>query len=204
MHLKSTLRILRYYLSGILLIAAMNNSIQAQSEKPIRLKGKTELAGAFSFQYMKQKDASEGSWILNLPVQTRYFVTQNIGIGAELIFTDGKGEGSSGLILNGILEVAFPTPNGVIPFLNAGYGISNGSLIVDRLAIKNYDNVTFGVLNLGGGVRVPFGEKVYGKIELRYQRFTGEYKYDSFFGSSQTFDVSTNYLNALFGLSLLL
>lgn len=120
-----------------------------------------------------------------------------------MIFTDGKGEQNTGYVLNGIVEAAFPTPDGIIPFLDAGYGVSNGSLVLDRLAIKNYENVTLGVLNVGAGIRVPFGEKVFGKTEVRYQKFTGEYKYNTFFGS-QTSDIGTTYINVLFGLSLLL
>lgn len=182
----------------------MNNLAQAQSGKTLQLKGKTELSAAFSFQSVTEKGISEGSWILTLPVQMRYFITQNIGLGAEVIFTDGKGEQNSGLILNGIVEVAFPTPDGVVPFLNAGYGISNGSYALDRLAIKTYDNVTLGVLNLGAGIRVPFGEKVFGKTEVRYQKFTGEYDYDSFLGNTHTEEIGTTYVNIIFGLSLLL
>jgi hypothetical protein len=203
MNFKPAFQILGFCVAGILLIIFLNNSVQAQPEKSIRLKGKTELSAAFSFQSVKQKEASEGSWILTLPLQTRYFLTQNIGIGAELIFTDGKGEQNTGYILNGIVEAAFPTPDGIIPFLNAGYGISNGSFPIDRLALKNYEDVTLGVLNLGAGIRIPFGEKVFGKTEVRYQRFTGEYKYDTFFGT-QTIDLGTTYINVLFGLSLLL
>ena len=203
MNFKSSLRLAGFCVAQILLISLPNNSVQAQSDKSIRLKGKTELSAAYSFQSVKQKEASEGSWILTLPIQTRYFVTQNIGIGAELIFTDEKGEQNTGYILNGIVEAAFPTPDGIIPFLNAGYGISNGSYIIDRLAIKNYDNVTLGVLNLGAGIRIPFGKKVFGKTEVRYQKFTGEYKYDTFFGT-QAIDIGTTYVNVLFGFSLLL
>jgi len=203
MHLRSSLRAIRFYAACILLISVTNNLAPAQSGNTLQLKGKTELSAAFSFQSMKEKGFSESSWILTLPVQIRYFITQNIGLGAEMIFTDGKGEENSGLILNGIVEVAFPTPDGVIPFLNAGYGISNGSYLIDRLAIKSYDDATLGVLNLGAGIRIPFGEKVFGKTEVRYQKFTGEYKYDSFFGT-QTIDIGTTYINVLFGLSLLL
>lgn len=203
MHLKSSLPVIRYFVAGILLIMVIHNLAQAQSAKTLQLKGKTELSAAFSFQSIKEKDATESNWILTLPIQTRYFVTQNIGIGAEVIFTDGKGEQNTGYILNGIVEVAFPTPDGIIPFLNAGYGISNGSYVIDRLALKAYDDVNLGVLNLGGGIRMPFGEKVFGKTEVRYQKFSGEYKYDTFFGT-QTIDIATTYVNVLFGLSLLL
>jgi len=179
----------------------INNLTQAQS---YQLKGKTELAGSFSFQSIDNKTFSGPDWIFNLPVQMRYFITQNIGVGAEVIFTERKGEGNSALILNGMLEFAFPTPNGIIPFLNAGYGISNGSVIYDRLATKYYDGATPGILNLGGGIRVPFGKKVFGKTEVRYQKFTGEWKYKNPFYGDQTVDIDITYVNFLIGLSLLL
>ena len=205
MYFKPSLQIPRFYITCVLLIVGMNNLLQAQSEESFQLKGKTEFSVAFSFQSVKQKEASEGSWILTLPLQTRYFVMQNIGIGAELIFTDGKGDQNTGYILNGIVEAAFPTPGGIIPFLNAGYGISNGSFPIDRLAIKDYEDVTLGVLNLGAGIRIPCGEKVFGKTEVRYQKFTGEYKYITVIPEyPPTIDLSTTYVNVLFGLSLLL
>ena len=205
MYLKVYLKIQRFCIISILLIVCIDNLVQAQSEKAIQLKGKTELSAAFSFQSVKQKDASEGSWILTLPLQTRYFLTQNIGIGAELIWTDGKGEQNIGYVLNGIVEAAFPTPDGIIPFLNAGYGISNGSFPIDRLALKNYEDVTLGVLNLGAGIRIPFGEKVFGKTEVRYQKFIGEYEYITVIPEfPPTIDLSTTYVNVTFGLSLLL
>lgn len=201
MYSKSYLQNLRFYLASVLLIMGIGNLLDAQS---YQLKGKTELAGSFSFQSIDNKTFSGPDWILNLPVQMRHFITQNIGVGAEVIFTERKGEGNSGLVLNGMLELAFPTADGIIPFLNAGYGTSNGSFIYDRLATKYYDGATPGVLNLGCGIRVPFGKKVFGKTEVRYQKFTGEWKYQNPFYGDQTVDIDITYVSFLFGLSLLL
>ncbi len=159
---------------------------------------------AFSYQSMKEKDDKEAHWIMNLPLHINYFVSENIGVGTELNITDSKGNENTGLIVNLLVEANFPSNQSkFIPFLLAGYGYSNGSFLFDRLAPKNYEDTGIGILNLGGGVKFLVTEKVFVRTEIRYQNFTGEYKYDSYYGSS-TRKIDITYLNVLLGFSIIL
>jgi outer membrane protein W len=170
----------------------------------LALKGKTEISAAFSYQSMKEKDATESNWIMNLPLHFNYFISENIGVGTEINITDGKGDENTGLILNFLIEANFPSNQSkFIPFLLAGYGYSNGSFLFDRLALKNYKDTGIGILNLGGGSKFQVTEKVFVRTEVRYQTFSGEYKYNSYYGSGKE-DISVTYLNILVGFSILI
>jgi opacity protein-like surface antigen len=172
----------------------------------LTLKGKTEYSVAFSYQSMKEKDDKEANWIMNLPLHFNYFVSDNIGVGAEINITDLKGDKNTGLVLNFLIEANFPSNQSkFIPFLLAGYGYSNGSFLFDRLAIKNYEDTGIGVLNLGGGAKFQVTEKVFVRTEARYQVFSGEYKYNNYFsGGSITGNIDITYLNVLLGFSIIL
>jgi hypothetical protein len=179
----------------IILLSLLTQFLYAQ--EPVQLKNKVELSAAFTYQSSKDKDDSERDWFFTIPVGLRYFFSQNVGIVGEVLFSDWKGEENTGIIFNFGLEADFPTPNnGVIPFVWAGYGISNGSFYIDRIAFKNYSDATLGVLNIGGGIKIPIAKIALGKIEVRYQKFSGK--------TDSGFEISTNYINGFFGFSLLL
>jgi len=178
-----------------ILLSFLSHFLYAQGS--VQLKNKVELSAAFTYHSVKEKDDSERSWFLNIPVGLGYFFSQNFGVRAELIYSENKGEENTGLILNFGLEAAYPTSNnGVIPFVWAGYGISNGSIYIDRIALKSYSEVTLGVLNIGGGIKIPISQAALAKIEARYQKFSGT--------TDSDFKISTNYINGFFGFSLLL
>ncbi|RMG61377.1 MAG: hypothetical protein D6715_13710 [Calditrichaeota bacterium] len=174
----------------------------AQVENPFPLKGRAEISAAFSYQSFKEKDSEERDWMWVLPIRGGYYLNQYAGIFGEIFLTDFKGgeeeEGESGRILSLLAEFGYPTANrGVIPFALVGYGVSNGSLFLDRIALKNYSDVTLGVLNIGAGLKLPVGDRVLLRGELRYLNFSGS-------NGSEKIDISFNYINFLIGMALVL
>jgi opacity protein-like surface antigen len=187
-------------LISLLILLMLTTSLTAQSTD---LKGRMEYSVSFSYQSMKQKDAEEASWIMNLPFHLNYFVSENIGVGAEINFTDAKGIKNTGIILNILVEANFPIRQGKsIPFLLAGYGYSNGSFIYDRMAIKNFQETDIGVLNLGAGLKLFITEKIYARIEGRYQNFSGESENTYFYGAEN--EISITYFRLFMGFSIIL
>jgi hypothetical protein len=173
-------------------------------EYPVQLKDRIELSPAFTFTSMKEK-GSGGQWYATLPVRLTYFVSKSVGIGGELIFTDYEGDGNTGIIASFLLEGDFASTQGTILYALGGYGVSNSSMVLDRLAIRYSDNAKiWGVLSLGFGAKIPIINGVLGKIEFRYQNFSGKYSWEDYMGETYTDKIRINYLNIMFGISILL
>ena len=188
-----------FYLIFIMFIT----SVSAQNSY---LKGKKEFSLSFSYQSMKAKDDRESSWTMSLPFHFNFFVADNIGVGAEVNFTDFKGTENTGIVLNFLVEANFPLEQGKsTPFVLAGYGYSNGSFLFDRMAIKNYKDTGIGVLNLGIGLKLHITEEVCARVEGRYQNFTGETEYGYIpVGSSNKYEIDVTYLKLFMGFSIIL
>lgn len=177
-----------------------DSTLGGQDQTSFSLKGKKEFSVAFSYQSMKEKGDQEASWFYTLPLSYIYYLSENIGLGAELILTDAKDfdpeDENFGIILSAILEANFPlAQKSAIPFLLAGYGFSNGSMLFDRLAFHRYKDTTLGVLNIGAGIKFRFNESVFSRIEFRYLNFNGDYN---------TREIDVSYTNILFGFSVLI
>lgn len=175
------------------LMLAYNNLSQAQSRRSIHLKGKKEIAGAFGLGFSKQQDIS---------VQLKYFASKHIGLGAELMLTDLSGRENHGYIINSLFEVVFSSTPGLIPYLNTGFGVARGGHRLTRFVREFDGNITLGILNVGGGLKLSLAKRVLAKAEVRYQTpLRLDVVLDSGIGA---IDLSRNYLSVLFGLSFLL
>jgi len=177
--------------------------LKSQETSVYQLKGKLELSPAFSFSSIKER-GSEGQWYLTVPVRVTYFVSDNFGLGGEVIFTEQKEDKNTGIVASLLLEGDLPTSQGTILYLLGGVGLSN-SMVIDRLALRYTEKgPSLVVFSLGGGAKIPLIKNVFGKIEIRYQYFSGKQTYEDFFGETITDKVKTNYVNAVFGISLIL
>jgi len=189
MCLKYNLRKFRLLGACILLIMVLNSFVLAQSSKSIWFKGKTEISATFGLQPGKQNDAN---------VQFKHFVNQNIGLGADIMLTDMNANENVGFVITGLFEISLTNTEGIIPFLNGGFGISNRKYSVDGLTLK----YPLGVLSLGGGFKIPFGDRMLGKIGFRYQAPVN-LNLIPFFGSGEL-EIGRKSINVLVGLSYLL
>jgi hypothetical protein len=182
---------------ALTLFVVFFTTVKSQENKLLDLKGKFELSPAFSFQYI------QNTFLVNIPVRLNYFISKKISIGTEVMTTFTEDLSSPGLICNLLMEADFTEGNKAFPFLTAGYGISNGAVPIDRMAIQNYDTKKLGVLNLGAGLKIPLNNKILVRTDLRYQHFHGkenvDYEYD---GYDPKIHVGT--FSATFGISFLL
>ncbi len=184
------------------MILVFSLSLKAQTPD---LTSKKEISIAFTYQRDQAQGEREGNWFMSLPLRYTYFFTKNIGIGAEVILSDSKLQENVASILNGMVEADWPYPLEwqIIPFLNAGYGYSNGSFPFDRLAVKSFNSVNVWVVNIGGGVKVPVADNVLLRMEYRFQNFSGKGTDVSSFGIREAIDVDQNYSFFWAGFSLL-
>lgn len=188
-----------------LIVTAMSIHHAASQEKTLpTLKGKLEFSPAFTFSAMKI-EGSESERLVTIPIRLTYFLTKGMGIGGEVMFTSYSGNGT-GIVANLLLEGDLQTPNGSILYVLGGYGLSNGSAVIENLALKYSDNCKImGVLNLGTGVRFPVAARVLAKTEFRYQYFSGKESYTDYYsGETYTDQLKFSYLNITFGIALLL
>ncbi len=131
----------------------------------------TEFSIAASFQLLQSGGETES--FLNIPIRAGYFFKRNIEIEAEFTLTAPE-NADAGYILSGIASYNFITPGGLMPFISAGYGVTNSYPVVSNQVVTNAGGVTLGVLNLGGGLKVPMGTKAALRAEYRFQNFTGK------------------------------
>jgi len=166
------------------------------------LKGKHELSPGISFQHMKE-NGSTNFWYLTIPLRWNYFVTNHIGLGTDLTATIST-DAEIGVIFSGIMEYNFTGKSKTIPFLLAGAGISNGSLPIDRLALKEED-AALGVFTLGTGLKGFVAPKLLIRVDLQYRQFRGKTtETDWVDGSEYTDKRRVGMMSASLGISLLL
>jgi hypothetical protein len=101
-----------------------------------------------------------------------FFVSQGWEIEPEASIV--LGSGSSSYILNGNVSYNFPVRHKDLFFVLAGYGIANAVPLFNGVPIGYSGSSTaFGVLNLGGGIKVRATDDVAVRLEFRHQRFSG-------------------------------
>jgi len=182
-------------------VLAMN--LDAQDETPFSLKGRTELSPAISFT-STVGDGDGNSWILTLPVGATYFVTDYLGLGGEIMFTEAKGDKNTGILGSLSVESCLPSKGGALFYLRSGIGLSNSDIVYDRTVVDFDYGATFKVLSQSAGIKIPILKRVYGKAEVRYQHFWASVTYDDWLEVTVSEKVRTDYINANFGICILL
>jgi len=129
-----------------------------------------EVSLAGSFQVFSEN--GEAATFINIPLRAGFFATKNLEIEAEFALTAPENS-DVGFILSGLLSYNFKTPGGLMPFVTAGYGVTNSIPVITNNVVNSIPDATLGVLNLGGGLKVPLGPRVAFKSEYRFQNFTG-------------------------------
>lgn len=178
-------------------IVVLYTTAKSQENQFPDLKRKFELSPAFSFQYI------QNMFIINIPVRLNYFISNKLSIGTEILATFAEDIGDPGVIFNLLMEADFPKGDKAFPFITAGYGISNGALPFDRLAIKNYETKKLGVLNLGVGLKIPLSNRILARTDLRYQHFHGKESVDFDYEEYDS-KIRVSTFNATFGICFLL
>lgn len=158
------------FILGIILVLAA--TVQAQL-----IKRTLEASVSASFQLFSENDNTET--FVNIPLRLGFFITRNWEIEAEFAITAPQ-NADAGFILSGLLSYNFQTPGGIMPFAFAGYGVTNSFPVITNNVVASIPSATLGVLNLGGGIKVPIGSKAALRTEYRFQNFTGSQDFGGF------------------------
>jgi opacity protein-like surface antigen len=160
-----------------------------------------ELSLSGGYQNISRSGSSSNSSLLLISPRLGFFVNGGLEIEPEAILMVGSGIDVVYMI-NGNIAYNFSAgPNGV-PFLLAGYGVSNTVPVFDVPVTKTAFAV--GVLNLGAGMKIFLNDEVAFRVEYRFQNFSGEGDAVAYPGYSYTPKVDYTVHTAQFGFSILL
>ena len=134
---------------------------------------KFELSISGGYQHFSSGSSTSSSLFFLSP-RFGVFVTEGLEVEPEItsMFTSGA---DPAYVANGNLAYNFKAQGRALVFVLAGYGIANG-IPIEGVVTGGMKDVTFGVLNLGAGVKILFSEDVAVRTEFRYQRFSGTYQ----------------------------
>lgn len=189
----------------VLVVTLSVAQLRSQEKMPVDFKGRFELSPSLSFNSIKDNQGTN-VWYLVVPVSLTYYVSRNIGLGGELLFTEMKEDGNMGIISSLILQAGFPVKEGPIPYFLAGVGLGNSSYVINQMVFRyNENSSTYLVFTAGMGIKIPLTKSVMGNIDLRYQHFSGKETYEDYYLEEKiTEKVRTNCINSSFGISLFL
>ena len=103
-------------------------------------------------------------------------MSRQISLEPELIFTKIEGEDPGYVAsLNLLVNSNVPEPKiKPLPFFLIGGGIANALSLFNSFTLgKDWQDVTYKIINVGGGLRVMFSKSTAMRIEYRFQKFMG-------------------------------
>ena len=173
-------------LFSLIIIIILHQEVYPQTQR-----GDKELSIVASFISIKYEKADEAWTAVNIPIRFGFFVTKNIEIEPELLFSKYEDE-DAGFILSGNLAYNFtPSSEGiVVPFVFAGLGFSNTTILLPNIAFEGRENKNWTVFNLGGGLKTFLAKSFALRLEYRFQNLFG--------------DTDISYHNILLGISAFL
>ncbi len=162
-------------------------------------KGDKELSAAVSFAHAKFKEDSFLSF--RLAGRIGFFVSRNVEIEPELtigklgddLFSEEDGL-KMGYILSCNLAYHFTPDKKTVPFILAGFGISNAMMpYFHNVVTAGMEDKTFKVINAGAGFKLFSGKCFAVRLEYRFQHF---------FEGGGEFDFKYSYHYGLIGISV--
>jgi opacity protein-like surface antigen len=178
-------------------VLALMTTIPARTQ--IREGYNKELSLSGGYQHTSREGSSSGSGAILVAARLGFFVDRGFEIEPEVMLMAGTGFDAV-YMLNGIVSYNFTVgPNGV-PFLLAGYGISN--TIPYFNVPSGRTDFMIGVLNAGAGMKIFLKEDVAVRLEYRFQNFSGSD--DPVPGGFYTQEVDYTLHTIHFGFSVLL
>jgi hypothetical protein len=189
------------------LFVLMAISLSLRAETLNGKKVELSISGAYqSSSYESGSSSSSSSGAFYVSPRVGVFLIEGLEFEPELSLVFGSGY--SAYILNGNLAYNVVVHKKDYAFVLAGYGYSNALPFLNGVPIQyGSSNTSFGVLNLGCGLKVFIADNVAMRVEFRHQRFAGTREnsvmsqiYPSF-GSSTT-PVVYNVNTVSFGFSI--
>jgi len=154
-----------------LLVIIPAESVLSQIES-----GDKELSVSASFMSRKAENADEAWTSFIVAIRMGFFVTPNIEIEPEILFSDYK-ESDAGYIISGNLAYNFnpiDDQKKTVPFIFAGFGFSNTLAYLPNIAYIGQEDGSRTLINAGGGFKTFLASSVSLRIEYRYQNFMND------------------------------
>ena len=158
-------------LIAFLVVLISAPAVLAQIEK-----GDKELSIAASFMSRKYEDG-EAWTVINIPIRLGVFVTKNVEIEPEILFSKWEDE-DLGFLLSGNLAYNFTIlepESRTVPFLFSGFGFSNTYVYFPSFLLPGIEDETWTVVNLGGGAKFFLSKAAALRWEYRFQKFFGDW-----------------------------
>ena len=152
----------------ILFVLISGESVLSQIES-----GDKELSISASFMSRKSENADEAWTSFIVPVRVGFFVTQNLEIEPEILFSKFK-DSDAGYIISGNLAYNFnpsDKQSKVVPFVFAGFGISNTIAFFPNVAWVGDEDEIRTLINAGGGLKIFLSKPIALRLEYRFQNF---------------------------------
>lgn len=186
----------KWFIFGLFVLSLPFQAASAQIYKK-----DVEFSVAASFQAHVYKN--ETVHLLNMPLRVGVFITPEVEVELEGILTVLDEDlvlgdkADVGFIVSGNLCYNFQVTQKVIPFILAGYGLTNTEPWANTFITYGADDVTLGVFNLGGGFKFPVGKSSAFRVDYRFQDFSGERE-----EYRRTYEIDFQIHSMQFGLSL--
>jgi hypothetical protein len=184
---------------SVLLLGGTSGYTQTLDGKKIEL----SVSGSYqSSSFEAGSSSGSSSGVVYLTPRIGFFLVRGLEFEPEASVVLGSGQSS--YILNGNLAYNFPIRQKDLFFLLAGYGFSNAVPLFNGIPVGYGGNSSsFGVLNLGAGLKVRATEDVALRLEFRHQRFEGTQDGSLYIGGSSV-AISYRVNTVAFGFSIFL
>lgn len=163
-------------------------------------KGDKELSAAASFAHLKYGDSSLLTF--RLAGRLGFFISDHFEIEPEFAIGkvgedlfDGEGSLEMGYVLSCNLAYHFTPDQKRVPFILAGFGLSNAMPFFHNVVTTGMKDRTYKVINAGAGIKLFTGKCFAVRLEYRFQHF---------FAGGGELDIKYTYHYGLVGISVFL
>jgi len=135
--------------------------------------GDKELSISASFMSREAESDNQAWTSFIFPVRVGFFVTDNIEIEPEILFSKFKNS-DAGYIISGNIAYHFlpgNEKNNGVPFVFAGFGFANTIPFFPNIAYVGDSDETRTTLNAGAGLKVFISKPAAVRVEYRFQKF---------------------------------
>lgn len=197
------MRFLKKVFVVMLMVLIPAGTILAQTEK-----GDKELSFAASISHTKINEeyngykSSDSFWSIRLAGRLGFFVTKNVEIEPEITICKigqelfGEEDTKMGYILSCNLAYNFTSKKKTVPFVLAGFGISNSLPFYHNVVFWGLEDTTFKIINAGAGLKLFSSKNFAFRVEYRLQHYFG--------GGDESDGTTYTYHYGLVGISVFL
>ena len=152
-------------------------------------------------------DPGENTFYSESALAIGFFIFDGLSVEPEIDFNFLTDEASVSIIGNLCYTLSIPRKN-IYPYFKIGYGISgfesNNYYYYDSDTGGLFESLESGVLSSSIGLKIVNSSTNAFRLELNYKRFNNSVSFfDTFYQSTQQYDISTDAISIVFGYSFL-